>query len=89
MAAALPQLDQALQQIAQVRAQIGGAMNAVGAIVTNSNATITSIQNNLNTLTASDIAKNATDLQQQQLQEQALVSLASYMARIPLVNILA
>ena len=89
VAAALPQLNTALQQIATARASSGSSLNYATALAANSTSTVTTLDSNINQVAGADIAKVAMAVQEDSTQEQALVSLASEIGRLPLVNILA
>jgi flagellar hook-associated protein 3 FlgL len=89
VAAALPQLQTAIQQIATTRAGIGTTMDTASAETTNGNSNLTTLAAAINNVSGTDIANTALLFQQQSVQQQALVSLASQLSNLPLVNILA
>ncbi len=88
-AATLSQLQAGIQSVATARGNIGVNENALQAFLSNANTESTTLQASISNLTDVDVAKAALDQQQLLLQEQALVSLASGLGKIPLVNILA
>lgn len=86
---ALSQLTAALQQVTDARASIGTSINNASALAAGANATLTSLDDNINQVAGADIAKTAMVVKEATLQQEALVSFASEMERIPLVNIIA
>lgn len=86
---ALTQLSTALQQVTDARASIGSSINNASALASGSNATLVSLDDNINQVAGADIAKTAMLVKEAMTQEQALVSFASELDRIPLINILA
>jgi flagellar hook-associated protein 3 FlgL len=88
-AAALPQLQSAIQQIAATRAGIGTTINTASAEATNGNSNLVTLTAAINNVSGTDIAKTALLFQEQSVQEQALVNLSSELSKLPLVNILA
>ncbi len=89
VSAALAQLNTDLQQVATVRASIGSSINNANALATGANATITTLAGDINQVAGADLAKTSMVDQEALTQEQALVSFASELAKIPLINILA
>jgi len=89
VAAALPQLNAALQQIATARASIGSSLNNAIALAANSTSTVTTLNSNINQVAGADVAQVAMTVQEDSAEEQALVSLASEIGKMPLINILA
>lgn len=89
VAAALPALQSALQQLATARTALGATMNGLQTLVTNTNGEITSVQSAQSNLVDANVAQLSANVQEQLLQEGALVSLASEFSKIPLVNVLA
>ncbi|HJU09814.1 MAG TPA: hypothetical protein VJ728_03005 [Candidatus Binataceae bacterium] len=89
VAAALPQLQTAIQQVAGARAAIGSTMNAASAEVSDGNNNLVSLQSAVSDVSGADIAKTAMLFQEQSVEQQALVSLGSELSKMPLVNILA
>ncbi len=89
VSATLPQLNAALEQIATASASIGSSLNNAAALASNSTSTVTTLDSNINQVAGADIAQVAMNVQEDSSEEQALVSLASELGRIPLVNILA
>ena len=87
--AALPQLQDALTTLASTRGSLGASMNAVTAMTTNATAEGTTLQSSISGLVDADVPQVAAQEQQTLLQQEALVSLSSGLAKIPLVNILA
>jgi flagellar hook-associated protein 3 FlgL len=89
VAAALPQLQDALTTIASARGNLGAGMNMVTTVTNNATAEGTTLQSSISNLVDADVPQVAAQEQQTLLQQQALVSLSSSLAQIPLVNILA
>jgi len=89
VSATLPQLNTALEQIATARASIGTSVNNAAALASNSSSTVTTLDSNINQVAGADIAKVAMTIQEDASEEQALVSVASEIAKLPLINILA
>jgi flagellar hook-associated protein 3 FlgL len=88
-AATLPQLQSAIQQIASVRAGIGTTIGRASAEATNGNSNLVTLAAAINNVSGTDVAKTILLLQEQTVQQQALVSLGSELNNLPLVNILA
>ena len=86
---AMAQLTTALQQVTDARASIGASINNASALASGSNATLVSLDDNINQVAGADIAKTAMLVKEATTQEQALVSFASELEKIPLINILA
>ena len=89
VAATLTQLQAGLSQIAQVRSQLGAASNLAAAEVNNGNNSIINLTTSISNTTNLDIARAAAQLQELNLQEQALVSLGTDLGKMPLINIVA
>jgi len=89
VAAALPALQSALQQVASARGALGSNLQAVNNMITDSNSNSVAVTGAIDSLTGLNVADAAATNSQLQLQQQALVSLASDMAKMPLVNVLA
>ena len=89
VAAALPQLQTALQQIATAQSAVGTTMDSASAETTNGNNQLTTLSGAISNVSQTDVAQAAVTANEQMLQEQALVSLGSDLSRIPLINILA
>jgi len=89
VAAALPALQSALQQLATARTALGATMNRLQTLVTNTNGEIISVKSAQSNLVDANVAQLAANVQEQLLQENALISLASGFSKIPLVNVLA
>jgi flagellar hook-associated protein 3 FlgL len=89
VAATLPQLQAALQQIATARSAIGTTMNAAAAAATNGNSNLLTLASAINNVSGLDVAQAAMTFQEQSVQQQALVALSSALGKMPLVNILA
>jgi flagellar hook-associated protein 3 FlgL len=88
-AATLSQLQTSVQSVASARGNVGVNENALTSFLANANSESTTLQASISSLTDVDVAKAALDQQQLLLQEQALISMASGLGKIPLVNILA
>jgi flagellar hook-associated protein 3 FlgL len=89
VAAALPQLQTALANLASARGNLGINLNSVTNLVTNSNDESTTLQTSVSNLVDVNVAQAAATEQELLLQQQALVSVGSNLGKIPLVNILA
>ena len=88
-ASTLSQLQTAVQNVADARGHIGINQISLQTFITNANDQSTTLQTSISNLVDVDVAHAALDQQQSLLQEQALVSMASGLGKIPLVNILA
>jgi flagellar hook-associated protein 3 FlgL len=88
-AAALSGLQTGLQQVAEANASIGTDLQTVSSVISNSNSQVTTIQSALNNIVNLDVPQAVATQQEQLLQEQALVSFASSLGKLPLVNVLA
>lgn len=88
VAATLPQLNTALEQVATAQASIGTSVNNATAIASNATSTVTTLDSNISQVSGADIAKVAVAVQEDVVQEQALVSMATELSQLPLVNIL-
>jgi flagellar hook-associated protein 3 FlgL len=89
VAAALPQLQDALTTVATARGNLGTGMDAVTAMTNNATAESTTLQSSISNLVDADVPQEAAQEQQTLLQQEALISLSSSLAQVPLVNILA
>ncbi len=89
VSATLPQLQTALQTLAEARSSIGSNLDTLSNVVTNSNNKIVTFQTTQSNLVDADVAQEAMQEQQTTLQQQALVQLGSTLGKIPLINILA
>lgn len=89
VAATLPQLQNALQTLSQAQGTVAAGESTTTNLVTNSNSQLTTLQTSASNLVGTDVAQAATQEQEISLQQQALVSLGSDLAKIPLINILA
>lgn len=89
VAATIPQLNAALEQIANANSSIGTSLNDASAVASNSTSTVTTLNSNINQVAGADIAQVAMNVQADSSEEEALVSLASELGKMPLVNILA
>jgi len=89
VAATLNQLQADIASIAQVRSQVGAASNLAAAEVNNGNNNIVNLTSSISAATNLDVVKAAAQLQELNLQEQALVSVGTDLGRIPLINVLA
>jgi len=89
VSAALPQLQTALQTVANAQATLGASLDTVNGVVSNANSQVTSLTGAISNLTDADIAAMSTKESEDQLQQEALVSLASDLAKTPLVNVTA
>lgn len=88
-ASTLSQLQSAVRNVADARGNIGINQQSLTAFLANANDQSTTLQSSISNLVDTDVAQAALDQQQSLLQEQALVSMASGLGKIPLVNILA
>jgi flagellar hook-associated protein 3 FlgL len=88
-AATLSQLQASVQNLGAARGRIGVNENSLQTFLSNAGTEGVTLQTSISNLTDVDVAKAALDQQQALLQEQALVSMASGLGKIPLVNILA
>ncbi len=88
-ASTLSQLQTAVQNVADARGTIGTNEISLQTFITDANNESTTLQTSISNLVDTDVAQAALDQQQTLLQEQALVSMASGLGKIPLVNILA
>jgi len=88
VSATLPQLNAALQQVAAANASIGTSLNNAYTWASNSTSTVTTLDNNINQVAGADVAQVAMNVQEDSVQEQVLVSLASEISKLPLINIL-
>ncbi|HUA36515.1 MAG TPA: flagellin [Candidatus Binataceae bacterium] len=89
VSATLPQLQTALQTLAETRSSIGSNLDTLSNVVTNSNNKIVTYQTTESNLVDADVAQEAMQEQETTLQQQALVQLGSTLGKIPLLNILA
>ena len=89
VAAVLPQLQSAMQTLAQSRSSVGANLDSLANLVNNSNAKITTLQSTESNLVDADVAQAAMKVQQTTLQQQALIQLGSALGKMPLINILA
>jgi flagellin-like hook-associated protein FlgL len=88
-ASTLSQLQTSVGTVAAARGNIGVSENSMQTFLSNANTESTALQASISSLTDTNVAEAALDQQQALLQEQALVSMASDLGKIPLVNILA
>ena len=89
VSAALPQLQTALANLASARGNLGINLQTANNLVTDATNQSTTLQTEISNLVAVNVAQAATTEQELALQQQALVSMGSELAKIPLVNILA
>jgi flagellar hook-associated protein 3 FlgL len=89
VAATLPQLQNALTTLSNFTAAVGGYQQLLQSVQAQASATGTQLQNSESNLVDANVATDATSLALAQLQQQALVSLASSIGRSSLVNVLA
>lgn len=89
VAAALPQLQTALTNLAAARGNLGINLSSVTNLVTTANDETTTLQTSVSNLVNVNVAQAAATEQELLLQQQALVSVGSNLGKIPLVNILA
>lgn len=89
VSATLPVLQSALSSLATTRSKIGSQTDTLQNMVTNLNSQSTSIQAASSSLVGVNVAQAAAHVQEVLLQQGALVSLSSDLAKIPLVNVLA
>ncbi len=86
---ALAQLQQALAQVSQFRASLGGAQTLLQNIQSQAAATGQQLRQNISDLSDADLAQAAVILSLEQDQQQALVGIASSLKNMSLVNVLA
>ncbi len=89
VASTLSALQTAVQSVATARGSVGINESSLQTFISNANTESTTLQASISSLTDVDVASAALNQQQTLLQEQALVSMASGLGKIPLVNILA
>ncbi len=89
VAATLTQLQAGITQIAQTRSSIGTASNLASSEVNSGNTNALSLTSAISNATDLDVAKAVSQLQQLNLQEQALVSLGTDLGKMPLLNVVA
>jgi flagellar hook-associated protein 3 FlgL len=89
VASTLSALQTGVQSVATARGSIGINESSLQSFISNANTESTTLQASISSLTDVDVASAALNQQQALLQEQALVSMASGLGKIPLVNILA
>ena len=89
VSATLPQLQTALQQVATAQAALGNGLAMVNNIVNNANSEVTSLTTASGNLVDADVASLAAQESELQLQQQALVSVESGLAKESLVDVLA
>ncbi|MGO9356782.1 MAG: hypothetical protein ACLP1D_03800 [Xanthobacteraceae bacterium] len=89
VAATIPQLNAALQQIDNANASIGTSVNNASALASDSTSAVTAINNSINQVAGADIAQVAINVQEDTAEQEALVSLASEIGKMPLIDILA
>ena len=88
VSATLSQLQSSVQSIATASGNVGVNESSLQTFLTNAGSESTTLQTSISNLTDADVAQAALDEQQAMLQEQALISMASGLGKIPLVNIL-
>jgi len=88
VSSALPQLQTALQQVAEANSSVGVGSQSATNISNNTATEITSLTGAQQNLVGANIAQDALQVQQLQLQEEALVSLGSDLGQMPLINVL-
>jgi len=84
----LSQLQAAVQSVATASGNVGVNEQSLQTFLTNANTESTTLQTSISSLTDADVAQLSLNQQQALLQEQALISMASGLGKIPLVNIL-
>jgi flagellin-like hook-associated protein FlgL len=89
VAAALPQLQASLTNLASARGSLGINLQTANNLITDATNQGTTLQTQISNLVGVNIAQAAATEQELLLQQQALVSLGSNLGKIPLVNILA
>ncbi len=89
VAATIPQHNAALQQIDNANASIGTSVNNASALASDSTSAVTAINNSINQVAGADIAQVAINVQEDTAEQEALVSLASEIGKMPLIDILA
>jgi len=87
-AATLSQIQTAIQNVATARGNVGVNEQALTNFLSNAGTESITLQDSISNLTDVDVAQASLDQQQALLQEQALISMASGLGKIPLVNIL-
>jgi flagellar hook-associated protein 3 FlgL len=87
-AATLSQLQTALASVSSATGAVGVNESSMQTFLTNATNESTTLQTSISNLTDTDVAQAALQQQQLMLQEQALVSMASGLGKISLVNIL-
>jgi flagellar hook-associated protein 3 FlgL len=87
-AATLSQLQTALASVASATGGVGINESSMQTFITNATNESTTLQTSISNLTDTDVAQAALQQQQFNLQEQALVSLASSLGKNSLVDIL-
>jgi flagellar hook-associated protein 3 FlgL len=88
-ASALTQLQTALTSVATADGNVGINESSVQTFISNANTESTTLQGSISNLTDTDVAQASLNEQQALLQEQALVSVASDLGKIPQVNIIS
>jgi flagellar hook-associated protein 3 FlgL len=88
-ASALTQLQTALTSVATADGNVGINESSVQTFSGNANTESTTLQGSISNLTDTDVAQASLNEQQALLQEQALVSVASDLGKIPQVNIIS
>jgi flagellar hook-associated protein 3 FlgL len=89
VAATLPQLQSALQEIATASDNVGTSASAAANTITNGNNNLTTLASDINDVSGTNVAQAATQFQAEDTQQQALVALGSELSQMPLINILA
>ncbi len=89
VSAALPQLQTALANLASAQGNLGINLQTANNLVTDGTTQSTTLQTQISNLVGVNVAQAATTEQELVLQQQALVSMGSGLAQIPLINILA
>jgi flagellar hook-associated protein 3 FlgL len=87
-ASTVAQLQTALTSVATADGNVGVNENSVQTFLTNANTESTTLQTSISNLTDADVAQASLNEQEALLQEQALVSMASGLGKIPQVNII-
>lgn len=88
VAAALPELNSALQQVAVFQAGVGASLQQVAQISSDSTTAVTALETAVNNTVGADVTQVAATLSEDTNLAQALVQVASNAARIPQINVL-
>jgi flagellar hook-associated protein 3 FlgL len=89
VSSALPLLQTALANLASAQGSLGINLQTANNLVTDATSQSTTLQTQITNLVGVNVAQAATTEQELVVQQQALVSMGSGLAQIPLINILA